>query len=85
MGRTGVVTPTAVMDPVQLAGTTVRRASLHNIDLIKERDIRLEDTVVIHKAGDIIPEVHTRDFRETSCNESNRTSFQQLARSVMQN
>ena len=57
VGRTGVVTPTAVMDPVQLAGTTVRRASLHNIDLIKERDIRLEDTVVIHKAGDIIPEV----------------------------
>ena len=57
VGRTGVVTPTAVMDPVQLAGTTIRRASLHNIDLIKERDIRLEDTVVIHKAGDIIPEV----------------------------
>ena len=57
VGRTGVVTPTAVMDPVQLAGTTVRRANLHNIDLMKERDIRLEDTVVIHKAGDIIPEV----------------------------
>ena len=57
VGRTGVFTPTAVMDPVQLAGTTVRRASLHNIDLMKERDIRLEDTVVIHKAGDIIPEV----------------------------
>ena len=57
VGRTGVVTPTAVMDPVQLAGTTVRRASLHNIDLMKERDIRLGDTVVIHKAGDIIPEV----------------------------
>ena len=57
VGRTGVVTPTAVMDPVQLAGTTVRRASLHNIDLMKERDIRLEDTVAIHKAGDIIPEV----------------------------
>ena len=57
VGRTGVVTPTAVMDSVQLAGTTVRRASLHNIDLMKERDIRLEDTVMIHKAGDIIPEV----------------------------
>ena len=57
VGRTGVVTPTAVMDPFQLAGTTVRRANLHNIDLMKERDIRLEDTVVIHKAGDIIPEV----------------------------
>lgn len=57
VGRTGVVTPTAVMDPVLLAGTTVKRASLHNVDLIRERDIRLADTVVIHKAGDIIPEV----------------------------
>lgn len=57
VGRTGVVTPTAIMDPVQLAGTTVQRASLHNVDLIRERDIRLNDTVVIHKAGDIIPEV----------------------------
>ena len=57
IGRTGVVTPTAIMDPVVLAGTTVRRASLHNVDLIKERDIRLLDTVVVHKAGDIIPEV----------------------------
>ena len=57
LGRTGVVTPTAIMDPVRLAGTTVQRASLHNVDLIKERDIRLLDTVVIHKAGDIIPEV----------------------------
>lgn len=57
IGRTGVVTPTAVMTPVRLAGTTVGRASLHNMDLIKERDIRLGDTVMIHKAGDIIPEV----------------------------
>ncbi|WP_034549558.1 NAD-dependent DNA ligase LigA [Carnobacterium funditum] len=57
VGRTGVVTPTAIMDPILLAGTTVRRASLHNVDLIKERDIRLLDTVVVHKAGDIIPEV----------------------------
>ena len=57
VGRTGVVTPTAIMNPVQLAGTTVQRASLHNVDLIRERDIRLNDTVVIHKAGDIIPEV----------------------------
>ena len=57
VGRTGVVTPTAIMDPIVLAGTTVRRASLHNVDLIKERDIRLLDTVVVHKAGDIIPEV----------------------------
>lgn len=57
LGRTGVVTPTAVMDPVQLAGTTVKRASLHNADLIKEKDVRLKDTVVVRKAGDIIPEV----------------------------
>jgi DNA ligase (NAD+) len=59
VGRTGVVTPTAVMDPVQLAGTTVARATLHNGDLIQEKDIRLLDTVMIHKAGDIIPEVST--------------------------
>ncbi len=57
IGRTGVVTPTAVMDPVKLAGSTVSRASLHNVDLIKEKDIRLFDSVMIHKAGDIIPEV----------------------------
>ncbi|MFD0896425.1 NAD-dependent DNA ligase LigA [Loigolactobacillus binensis] len=59
VGRTGVVTPTAVMDPVQLAGTTVARATLHNGDLIAQKDIRLNDTVLIHKAGDIIPEVST--------------------------
>lgn len=57
VGRTGVVTPTAVMDPVQLAGTTVSRASLHNPDYIKEKDIRIGDTVKLHKAGDIIPEI----------------------------
>ncbi len=57
VGRTGVVTPTAIMDPVQLAGTTVSRASLHNVDLIKAKDVRLEDRVVVRKAGDIIPEV----------------------------
>lgn len=57
VGRTGVVTPTAIMDPVLLAGTTVSRASLHNVDYIKEKDIRLHDTVMLHKAGDIIPEV----------------------------
>lgn len=57
VGRTGVVTPTAILEPVTVAGTTVRRASLHNEDLIKEKDIRIGDTVVIHKAGDIIPEV----------------------------
>ena len=57
VGRTGTVTPTAVMDPVQLAGTTVNRATLHNMDMIKQKDIRLGDTVLLHKAGDIIPEV----------------------------
>ena len=57
VGRTGVVTPTAIMDPVTVAGSTVQRASLHNVDLIEERDVRLRDTVIIHKAGDIIPEV----------------------------
>ncbi len=57
IGRTGVVTPTAVMDPVQLAGTTVSRATLHNPDFIAAKDIRLGDTVDLHKAGDIIPEV----------------------------
>lgn len=57
VGRTGVVTPTAVMDPVQLAGSTVQRASLHNADLIEALDVRIGDTVEIHKAGDIIPEI----------------------------
>lgn len=57
VGRTGVVTPTAVMDPVQLAGTTVARASLHNPDYLNEKGVRLGDTVKLHKAGDIIPEI----------------------------
>ncbi|UII56348.1 NAD-dependent DNA ligase LigA [Cytobacillus spongiae] len=57
VGRTGVVTPTAILEPVQVAGTTVQRASLHNEDLIREKDIRIGDQVVIKKAGDIIPEV----------------------------
>lgn len=57
IGRTGVVTPTAILDPVQIAGSTVQRASLHNEDLIREQDIRIGDTVVIKKAGDIIPKV----------------------------
>lgn len=57
VGRTGVVTPTAILKPVQVAGTTVGRASLHNEDLIRQKDIRIGDTVIIHKAGDIIPEV----------------------------
>ncbi|UXU58032.1 NAD-dependent DNA ligase LigA [Staphylococcus agnetis] len=57
IGRTGVVTPTAILTPVHVAGTTVSRASLHNEDLIHERDIRIGDHVVVKKAGDIIPEV----------------------------
>ncbi|KOO41221.1 NAD-dependent DNA ligase LigA [Priestia koreensis] len=57
VGRTGVITPTAVLEPVKVAGTTVQRASLHNEDLIREKDIRLGDYVVVKKAGDIIPEV----------------------------
>ncbi|MFJ7732428.1 NAD-dependent DNA ligase LigA [Lysinibacillus sp. NPDC097231] len=57
VGRTGVVTPTAILTPVQVAGTTVQRASLHNEDLIRDKDIRLGDSVVIRKAGDIIPQV----------------------------
>ena len=57
VGRTGVVTPTANMTPVLLAQTTVARATLHNVDYIKEKDIRLGDKVVIYKAGDIIPAV----------------------------
>lgn len=57
VGRTGAVTPLAIFDPVQLAGTTVSRASLHNEQLIRQKDIRVGDTVVVQKAGDIIPEV----------------------------
>ena len=57
VGRTGVLTPNAVLEPVKLAGTTVSRATLHNIDIIKERDIRIGDSVIVQKAGDIIPEV----------------------------
>ena len=57
VGRTGVVTPTAILEPVQVAGTTVGRASLHNEDLIREKDIRIGDRVVLRKAGDIIPEI----------------------------
>lgn len=57
VGRTGVITPTAILEPVRVAGTTVQRASLHNEDLIREKDIRLGDQVVVKKAGDIIPEV----------------------------
>lgn len=57
VGRTGVLTPTAILKPVKLAGTTVSRATLHNQDMIEEKDVRIGDTVVVQKAGDIIPEV----------------------------
>lgn len=57
VGRTGVLTPTAELQPVRLAGTTVSRATLHNADFIAEKDIRIGDTVVVRKAGEIIPEV----------------------------
>lgn len=57
VGRTGAVTPNAVLEPVRIAGSTVSRATLHNIDNIKDKDIRIGDTVIIEKAGDIIPAV----------------------------
>ncbi|WP_141604084.1 NAD-dependent DNA ligase LigA [Terrilactibacillus laevilacticus] len=57
VGRTGVITPTALLTPVVVAGTTVKRASLHNEDLIREKDLRIGDAVVVKKAGDIIPEI----------------------------
>lgn len=57
VGRTGVLTPTAILEPVRLAGTTVSRATLHNIDIIRSRDVRIGDTVIVQKAGDIIPEI----------------------------
>jgi len=62
VGRTGALTPNAVLEPVRLAGSTVSRATLHNEDFIKERDIRIGDTVWVRKAGDIIPEVIGVDF-----------------------
>ncbi|MBP8819529.1 MAG: NAD-dependent DNA ligase LigA [Syntrophomonadaceae bacterium] len=57
VGRTGIIAPTAILEPVSLAGTTVSRASLHNFDLLREKDIRAGDMVLVHKAGDIIPEI----------------------------
>lgn len=57
VGRTGVLTPAAVLEPVRIAGSTVSRATLHNEDNIRDKDIRIGDTVLVHKAGDIIPEV----------------------------
>jgi len=57
VGRTGVLTPTAILDPVPVAGSTVSKATLHNLDYIRQKDIRIGDRVLIHKAGDVIPEV----------------------------
>jgi DNA ligase (NAD+) len=57
VGRTGIIAPTAIMEPVVLAGTTVSRASLHNFDLVREKDVRIGDIVLLRKAGDIIPEI----------------------------
>ncbi|ADL08491.1 NAD-dependent DNA ligase LigA [Thermosediminibacter oceani] len=57
VGRTGVLTPTAILEPVRVAGSTVSKATLHNEDYIREKDIKIGDTVIIHKAGDVIPEV----------------------------
>lgn len=62
VGRTGVLTPNAVLEPIRLAGTTVSRATLHNIDFIHEKDVRIGDTVYVQKAGDIIPEVDGVNF-----------------------
>ncbi|MBR7101921.1 MAG: NAD-dependent DNA ligase LigA [Clostridia bacterium] len=66
VGRTGVLTPNAVLEPVKLAGTTVSRATLHNIDIIRDRDIRIGDNVIVQKAGDIIPEV-VSSVKEDRC------------------
>lgn len=57
VGRTGVLTPTALLDPVRLAGATVSRATLHNEDIVREKDVRIGDTVIVQRAGDVIPEV----------------------------
>jgi len=64
VGRTGVLTPKAVLAPVRLAGTTVTNATLHNQDYISEKDIRIGDTVIVQKAGEIIPEIVEVDFKE---------------------
>lgn len=66
VGRTGIVAPTAVLEPVLLAGTIVSRASLHNFDYIREKDLRIGDTVLLHKAGDVIPEI-LRPLPEKRC------------------
>lgn len=69
VGRTGVLTPTAELEPVRLAGSTVSRATLHNIDFIHERDIRIGDVVTVQKAGDIIPEIVSSDKSQRNGNE----------------
>lgn len=66
VGRTGVLTPNAILEPVKLAGTTVGRATLHNFNYIKEKDIRVGDFVAVHKAGDIIPEIAFVDTSKRS-------------------
>ena len=68
VGRTGVLTPNAVFEPVRLAGTKVSRATLHNADFIEQKDIRIGDTIVVRKAGDIIPEVLGRDITKRPAN-----------------
>lgn len=70
VGRTGVLTPTAILAPVRLAGTTVSRATLHNLEFIRERDIMLGDTVTVRKAGDIIPEVVSSSSKKRDGNET---------------
>lgn len=69
VGRTGTITPTAILEPVRLAGTTVSRATLHNEDYIKDRDIRIGDTVWVQKAGEIIPQVIEVSIEERTGNE----------------
>lgn len=69
VGRTGVLTPNAVFDPVFVAGSTISRATLHNVDYIEKKDIRIGDTVTVQKAGDVIPEIVSVDFDARTGNE----------------
>jgi DNA ligase (NAD+) len=70
VGRTGTITPTAILEPVRLAGSTVSRATLHNSDYVREKDIKIGDTVIVQKAGDIIPQVVEVVFEKRTGNES---------------